>query len=336
MKKKPLLFCFLLAAAATLAAQPTAHFGHNNIYMYWPTPCLECPLYLGKTYCDPPSDMHPIFSQAFQYNHEEANIPCTVYGVAADVVPEAGHDAYTFQGSTWRVDGAIDVFLYKATVGDSSVELMKTSHHAIHAGKVPDRVLVIRDSLAERLPKVEQYLHEFYFDEPVTVSGPFLVGMMSDIPLEFSFFHGTDLQDKLYYPLVWLDMKEQKIVRHWRGDWVTGSFLDVDSVSLKFEAQSFYPILVPRGSAVGTDQVQEAGGLRIAPNPARTEVRVEAGCTVREVVVTDMVGRSVLHRDCHDGEQSVTLDVSRLPKGCYAVRVGTDRGVLTEKLSVQQ
>lgn len=97
----------------------------------------------------------------------------------------------------------------------------------------------------------------------------------------------------------------------------------------------YYPILVPEGSAIGTGQVQEDADLRLVPNPARTEVRVETGCAVREVVVTDMVGRTVLHRDCHGGELGVNLDVSRLPQGCYTVRVSTDRGVLTEKLIVE-
>lgn len=316
-----------LAAFSTVSiqAQPTAHFGHNNIYKYWPMPCLDCPLYLWKAIQSPPDEYHPLLLQAFQYNHEEANTTCTIYGVAADVVPWSGHDAYTLQGSIWRVDGTIDFLLYKATVGDSTVELVKTSRHVVHAGKAPDRVLVIRDSLSEQLPKVEQYLHEFYFDEPITVSGLFLVGVISDIRLSASSFHGLR-PNMLYYPNVFYDMKNQKLLK---------VLPDVDSVNLDLDGQVFYPILVPRGSAMGTAQVQENTGLRLAPNPARTEVNVEAGCAVREVVVTDMVGRRVLHKECHGGEQSIALDVSLLPQGCYAVRISTDRGVLTEKLVVE-
>ena len=174
-------------------------------------------------------------------------------------------------------------------------------------------------------------MHEFYFDEPVTVSNPFLVGMRGNPDLRVADFTTVWAHNHTYYGYV--DDKTQLLVDWW---YHSALFPDINTFTRSNRVQVFFPILVPEGSAIGTGQVQEAGGLRIAPNPARTEVRVEAGCTVREVVVTDMVGRSVLHRDCHDGEQSVTLDVSRLPKGCYAVRVGTDRGVLTEKLSVQQ
>ena len=180
------------------------------------------------------------------------------------------------------------------------------------------------------VPYVAIYMHEFYFDEPVTVSNPFLVGMHGNFDLRVADFFARGF----YHSYIgYVDDKTQLLVDH---RYHSALFPDINTVAPSGITQIFFPILVPEGSAIGTGQVQESVGLRLFPNPARTEVRVEAGCTVREVVVTDMVGRRVLHQDCHDGEQSVTLDVSRLPQGCYAVRVGTDQGVLTEKLSVQQ
>lgn len=323
---------FLALSGMDIQAQPTAHFGCNTIYKYWPVLSSDCDLNLGITSAYPQEE-NIVSTNAFQYNHEEANTPCTIYGVAAGVAPANGHNVYTLQGSTWSVDGTIEIFLYKATEGDSAVELVKTSRHVVHAGKAPDRVLVIRDSLSGRLSQVEQYLHEFYFDEPITVSGLFLVGMVgSDFGLSLSFFH-THYPCYQYYPPVLLDMKNQKVlqINGMRGNIIP----DVDSVKLWTDGHMYYPILVPEGSAIGTGQVQEDADLRLVPNPARTEVRVETGCAVREVVVTDMVGRTVLHRDCHGGELGVNLDVSRLPQGCYTVRVSTDRGVLTEKLIVE-
>ena len=333
MKKKQLLFCFLLAAAATLAAQPITHYRTTNIYL-----CLPFVSDANSTHNHPCGrtiyTTSPLTIQGFQTDRTE---PYTIYGVAAAVCPDdnyENHYHYTLEGCTWKTDGQIDTYIYEATVGDSAVELVKHSSHYIPAGKVPDRLLVIQDSGMGQygiVPYAAIYMHEFYFDEPVTVSSPFLVGMHGNFDLKVADFTTVWAHNHTYYGYV--DDKTQRLVDPWSHSVLLP---DINTVSMSNHVQIFFPILVPEGSAVGTDQVQESVGLRLFPNPARTEVRVEAGCTVREVVVTDMVGRSVLHRDCHDGEQSVTLDVSRLPQGCYAVRVGTDQGVLTEKLSVQQ
>ena len=75
--------------------------------------------------------------------------------------------------------------------------------------------------------------------------------------------------------------------------------------------------------------------MRLTPNPARTEVTVEAGCAVCSVEVVDIMGRTVIRKDNPGGVQRAALDVSRLPQGCYAVRLNTAHGILTEKLVVK-
>ena len=144
MKKKPLLFCFLLAAAATLAAQPITHYRTTTIYL-----CLPFVSDANSTH-NHPSDRYiyplPLFVQGFQTDRTE---PYTIYGVAAAVCPAEdyqNYNPYTLEGCTWKTDGQIDTYIYEATVGDSAVELVKHSSHTIHAGRVPDRLLVIQDS----------------------------------------------------------------------------------------------------------------------------------------------------------------------------------------------
>ena len=333
MKKKLLSFCILLAAAATLAAQPITHYRTTNIYLCLP---FERDA-LGNNH---PADYDifthlPLSVQGFQTDRTE---PYTIYGVAAAVCPYGDFDnynPYTLEGCTWRTDGEIDTYIYEATVGDSAVELVKHSNHYIPAGKVPDRLLVIQDSglvgyMGSLVNRAAIYMHEFYFDEPVTVSNPFLVGMSGKSDLRVADFLTKYALNHTYYGYV--DIETGRLID---SRYHSVLFPDINTVPTSNQVQIFFPILVPEGSAIGTSQVQKSVSLRLVPNPARTEVKVEAGCAVREVVVTDMVGRTVLHRDCHDGELGITLDVSRLPQGCYAVRVGTDRGVLTEKLSVQ-
>lgn len=325
---------FLALSGMDIQAQPITHYWTTDIYM-----CLPYNGYVLNP-INHPIDYHisaePLFVQGFQTDRTE---PYTIYGVAAPVCPfdirGSSYEPYTLEGCTWKTDGQIDIYIYEATVGDSSVELVKHSNHYIPTGKVPDRLLVIQDSgmgyMGTIVPYAAIYMHEFYFDEPVTVSNPFLVGLSGKLDLRVAAFvtHGG-LPNHTYFGDV--DVETQRLVDNAYRSLL---FPDIDAFPPSNRVQIYFPILVPEGSAIGTGQVQEDADLRLVPNPARTEVRVETGCAVREVVVTDMVGRTVLHRDCHGGELGVTLDVSRLPQGCYTVRVSTDRGVLTEKLIVE-
>ena len=62
-------------------------------------------------------------------------------------------------------------------------------------------------------------------------------------------------------------------------------------------------------------------------------VTSEEGILHLEVI--DMNGRTLIRRTCGDMTQSVTLDISLLPRGTYAVRMKTDRTTAIEKLVVE-
>ncbi|MBP5644328.1 MAG: hypothetical protein J6W95_00180, partial [Bacteroidales bacterium] len=98
MKKKLLLFCFLLAAAATLAAQPITHYRTTNIYL-----CLPLQGDVEIHHRDRSIRANfPVFVQGFQTDRTE---PYTIYGIAAAVCPEEdyqNYDPYTLEGCTWK------------------------------------------------------------------------------------------------------------------------------------------------------------------------------------------------------------------------------------------
>jgi hypothetical protein len=99
--------------------------------------------------------------------------------------------------------------------------------------------------------------------------------------------------------------------------------------------QAFMPILRPQGYLSATAPMAEMGNVRLQPNPARTHVVVEAECAIKHVELADMSGR-VLLSERYDGQaQSVTLDVSRLAKGSYVVKVKTERDESAQKLLVE-
>ena len=107
---------------------------------------------------------------------------------------------------------------------------------------------------------------------------------------------------------------------------------DWDSTRLmtRYE-QAYFPILT-------TNDIEQAKGqssLRVKPNPAREKVNVTSEEGIRHLEVIDMNGRTLIRRTCGDMTQSVTLDISLLPRGTYAVRAKTDRTTAIEKLVVE-
>lgn len=91
---------------------------------------------------------------------------------------------------------------------------------------------------------------------------------------------------------------------------------------------------------VATDAEQEpgaaSGALRVAPQPARgvVTVRFAATAAARSLGVVDLLGREVLRHDVPSGDAAAHLDVSDLPTGVYALRLGTGAHVRTERLVV--
>ena len=70
----------------------------------------------------------------------------------------------------------------------------------------------------------------------------------------------------------------------------------------------------------------------IFPNPARDRVTVQAG-HMRSVEIVNLVGQTLLRRTVN--APAVTLDLQKLPKGIYFVKVETPDRVATQKLVLQ-
>lgn len=86
---------------------------------------------------------------------------------------------------------------------------------------------------------------------------------------------------------------------------------------------------------VGIDEA-EGAALTLTPNPASTEVTVNGLKTGSKVSVMDVSGRAVLTRAVKQSDnQSITLDVSQLPRGVYFVRVSDGSATAVRKLIVK-
>ena len=87
------------------------------------------------------------------------------------------------------------------------------------------------------------------------------------------------------------------------------------------------------GAEAGIAQADGAG-VRLQPNPAHSEVRIEAEVPIMSVELCDLAGRTLLHKSAANAESALTLSLEGLPKGTYMVRVGTAHGTAVRKLVV--
>ena len=80
---------------------------------------------------------------------------------------------------------------------------------------------------------------------------------------------------------------------------------------------------------------QSAGliALSVYPNPVSNTLSVAAGSPIREIRMTDLVGREVLLQHSIDSE-SATVRTSHLAAGLYLLTVKTDEGLATQRISV--
>lgn len=86
----------------------------------------------------------------------------------------------------------------------------------------------------------------------------------------------------------------------------------------------------------GIGEVEEAVQFTLSPNPASGTVTVETTEGAEQVEIVDVEGR-VVHTQSlgYPATQSLTLDISALPKDVYLVRLSTSQGVATRKLVVE-
>ena len=98
---------------------------------------------------------------------------------------------------------------------------------------------------------------------------------------------------------------------------------------------NIYPIIVPEGTTQLPEVDKGSRALQLNPNPAQGQVSVIAQEGVRLIEVADMSGRVLLQKPFDGMEESVVLDISRLPVGTYIVKVATNHTTATGKLVVE-
>ena len=358
----------LISMTANHATGQPERLFPNPAYMIWEQPCLESYALYMSSHLDHcwkfPNSLSNYFGSAIDthlcyvnpFRSESGKL--TIYGVALCMTTRP------YYPITLPLDRVtIDVSLYNFTPGDSNVQLIISQSFVVEQNQPPDLIMLYKSLHNCRYPGVPDSMlrlpmYEFYFDSPVDLSGDFYVGIHSEDTISVatgSLLEGEDemILDRSdgsccpsgYYGCV--DM-ERSVLTYWNAecDWEIGQSWYTERMGkgiiapqtdtlFTYRAPAVMPILRPQGYLSAAAPTAEMGKVRLQPNPARTHVVVEAECAIKHVELADMSGR-VLLSERYDGQaQSVTLDVSRLAKGSYVVKVKTERDESAQKLLVE-
>lgn len=362
----------LVLSSYNSMAQFVTHFQQTNRYMFWPVPPAPPapPLQLPQKTNDPkggligyhtwPAGSDILLFDPFNFTHAERDSTRTIYGVAIAASTYRDEDLphyqdflpYSYESCVWS-DCSINVDMYKITEGDSVMELVKSASFNVSKGERPDREMVIRNSYTAdgiTFDSLRTYLHEFSFDEPVTITGPFIIVIRSSTNMIFATFSLSVLSGVLHPYWVYdhcspgylgrLSTSTQSISSEFTCKtgryYVNDIFPDIEADSIMTDrAQFIYPILLPEGSASVEEKEGEVSEVRITPNPAKTHTTVAAEHAIVGIVVTDVTGRPIITKKISGQELTATLDVTGLPAGIYSVTVQTAQGSTTKKLLVE-
>ncbi|MBP5677920.1 MAG: thiol protease/hemagglutinin PrtT [Bacteroidales bacterium] len=97
--------------------------------------------------------------------------------------------------------------------------------------------------------------------------------------------------------------------------------------------KSFYAIWQDTTVVIGVDEVQDGEGLNLWPNPTTGDVYITVPVETGTVIVTDVVGRTVLREDYPNvvgGKAKIAMQT--LPEGIYTIQVRTARGVYKQRV----
>ncbi|MFT7086115.1 MAG: hypothetical protein ACJAV5_001838 [Vicingaceae bacterium] len=86
----------------------------------------------------------------------------------------------------------------------------------------------------------------------------------------------------------------------------------------------------PLTLAVGLEETNQNGTLRLSPNPASNELRINTDEPVRSILVSDINGKAV-----EVNRSNKVIDVSNLSCGLYFIQVETENGMFREKFVKQ-
>lgn len=108
-------------------------------------------------------------------------------------------------------------------------------------------------------------------------------------------------------------------------------------VNLSTVFLELYNELVEYEISVGNEEVAEAIGLNVYPNPADNQLFVAFELPknqAMQIVLYQLNGQQVktFHRDLTSGQQQIKLDVSDLASGTYFLELTTETGTTTEKI----
>jgi hypothetical protein len=89
---------------------------------------------------------------------------------------------------------------------------------------------------------------------------------------------------------------------------------------------------------VSVDEVSPMpGNIKIYPNPASGIVQVATGdnSTIEQLEVYDLTGKRILYSYGKDATSSAAMDVTKIPKGIYVLKIETQKGILSQKIVIR-
>lgn len=103
-----------------------------------------------------------------------------------------------------------------------------------------------------------------------------------------------------------------------------GSYLYVDNLGFS-------------GISTGVENIATTGTFKIFPNPANQDFQIDLSglkSAAQQFEITDLSGRVILTKQ-HSGSLLQTISINELPAGNYLLRIITEKGIVTQKISKQ-
>ena len=349
--KKLALFLLLVAAALSATAQDTIDRPRSNCLFTWPDidndkEILDC--FNRFIYMQPYGPNGGCGGQIAKMYYTQT--PIQVYGVAAALkmcaspydFPEGPSSIYPLLDSSLS---ASFEYLRLSKFDSTGRDLNVLAEAPVFATDTPVcyfQVIAqnpITTPLDPYIPPRPRQVFEVYFDQPVTVSDTFFVGMTRRMG-------NYVLIDDQYWAPSW---GITPVIVYSRD--LGGSCGDLGLNDMVMEQQLVYgnpcwvyfsyssmfyyilPIITPpEGSAAVSAQAPEVLDRYVAlqPNPATDRVTVISSFGLTRIEVRDAAGRK-LH-DAPASGFSANLDLSRFPSGTLILTIHTPAGPATKKL----
>jgi hypothetical protein len=103
-----------------------------------------------------------------------------------------------------------------------------------------------------------------------------------------------------------------------------GSYLYVDNLSFS-------------GIVAGVENTEITGTFKIFPNPSNHEIQIDLSglkATAQQFEITDLTGKIILTKQ-YNGSLFQTISIGEMPAGNYFLKITTEKGIVTQKISKQ-